>query len=193
MRPCGCLHLEFKSNWQTGYNTGSDIHKETQMAKGADIGSKRLISLAPTAWVRWLLQDDTLEVSEMLAADFQWISRESDALLRVHSPVHGGFIVLNEIQLRPDSNMPRRMAAYAALAHERYSLPIYPVVVNILPPVDEAPLPDRCEYELLGLIARQDYRLVNLWKVSADQVLRQPLLPLLPFVPVLQDGGDCNH
>jgi hypothetical protein len=31
------------------------------MAKGADIGSKRLISLAPTAWVRWLIGDSTVE------------------------------------------------------------------------------------------------------------------------------------
>lgn len=30
------------------------------MTKRADIGAKRLISLDPTAWVRWLLHDDDL-------------------------------------------------------------------------------------------------------------------------------------
>jgi len=49
------------------------------MTKGADIGSKRLISLDPTAWVRWLLDDDSVEAIDLLAADFQWVSRESDA------------------------------------------------------------------------------------------------------------------
>lgn len=159
------------------------------MARTADIGSKKLISLAPTAWVRWLLQDDTVEVIDMLAADLQWVSRETDALLRVYSPVHGGFLVLNEIQLRPDRNIGRRVAAYAALAHDRYQVPVVPVVVNILPPADESALVTRFEYEFLGLVARQDFRLLNLWEVPAELALQQSLLPLLPFIPILK-GGD---
>lgn len=160
------------------------------MAKAADIGSKKLISLAPTAWVRWLLQDDTVDAIDMLFADFQWISRESDAILRVYSPVHGGFLVLNEIQLRPDRDIASRVAAYAALAHEHYRVPVYPVVVNILPPAAGVPLSTRFEYEFMGLVARQDFRLINLWEVPAELALQQPLLPLLPFVPILHGGGD---
>ncbi len=36
--------------------------------------------------------------------------------MRVYSQEHGEFIVLNEMQLRYDTEMPRRMYAYAALA-----------------------------------------------------------------------------
>ena len=158
------------------------------MTRRADIGSRRLISLAPTAWVRWLLGDDRLEATDLLSADFQWVSRESDALIRVHSPDHGNFVVVNEIQLRYDPRMPRRLWVYAALAYERYGVPVYPVLVNILPPPAGVTIPTRFEDEFLGLVTRQDYRVINLWEVEAKWVLEAELLPLLPFVPVLKGG-----
>ena len=160
------------------------------MTQRADIGSRRLISLAPTAWVRWLLGDDTLDAIDLLSADFQWVSRESDALIRVHSPTHGDFVVVNEIQLHHDPRMPSRMRAYAGLAHERYGEPIYPVLVNILPPPAGVDIPTRFVSEFLGLVARQDYRVVNLWEVEAQWVLEAELVPLLPFLPVLRGGQD---
>ncbi|MBS1252188.1 MAG: hypothetical protein MAG451_01226 [Anaerolineales bacterium] len=126
------------------------------MPQSADIGSRRLISLAPTAWVQWLLGDETLKATDLLSADFQWIGRESDALIRVRSWSHGNFIVVNEIQLHYDSEMPRRMRVYTALAHERYGEPVYPVLVNILPPPADVDIPARFESEFLGLVARQE-------------------------------------
>ncbi len=158
--------------------------------KGADIGSKRLISLAPEAWVRWLLEDARVEVLDLLSTDFQWVSRESDVLLRVRRPDVGEFLVLNEMQLRPDPRIARRMAAYAALARERYNREVYPVVVNILPPKAEGALATQYRSEFLGLVAQQDYRVVNLWEVEAGRVLAEELLPLLPFVPVMQGGQE---
>lgn len=160
------------------------------MTQRADIGSRRLISLAPTVWVRWLLGDDTLDAVDLLSADFQWVSRESDALIRVRSPTYGEFVVVNEIQLRYDPKMPGRMRAYAGLAYERYGVPIYPVLVNILPPPAGVAIPTRFESEFLGLVARQDYQVINLWEVEAERVLELELLPLLPFVPVLRGGQE---
>lgn len=60
------------------------------MAKSADIGSRRLISLAPTEWVRWLTGDMTLEALDLLASEFQWISRANDVLIRAKSLVCSG-------------------------------------------------------------------------------------------------------
>lgn len=102
------------------------------MPKVADIGSKRLISLAPDAWVQWVTQRPDIQASAILASEFQWVSRESDVLVKATSPQHGEFLVLNELQLRYTPNMPRRMRVYAALAEEKYNLPVYPVLVNIL-------------------------------------------------------------
>lgn len=75
-------------------------------AKPADIGSKRLISLAPDAWVQWLLDDPEAHTTDMLSADFQWVGKEIDALLRVQSPTSGEFLVLNEVQLHYRPDMP---------------------------------------------------------------------------------------
>lgn len=161
------------------------------MPDRADIGSRRLISLDPTGWVRWLLEDDTLDTLDLLSADFQWVGRESDAVLRVRSSAHGTFIVVNEIQLHYDTGMPARMRAYAALAHERYREPVYPVLVNVLPPSGEPNIPTRFESAFLGLVARQDYRVINLWEADADSVMEHELLPLLPFVPVLRGGAEA--
>ena len=159
------------------------------MAKVADIGGKRLISLAPDAWVKWVTQSPDVLAREILGSEFQWISRESDVVVRAYHPQIGEFLVLNELQLRYNTRLPLRMRAYAALAEERYNLPVYPVLINILSPSNTAAIVDSYESQVLGLQARQDYRVINLWEVDAEIVFQQPLPSLLPFVPVLK-GGD---
>ena len=89
------------------------------MAKAADIGGKRLIGLSPDAWVQWATNLSGVAVQEMVSADFQWISRESDVLLRARSPQLGEFLVLNGLQLRYKKRIPKRIRAYAGLASAR--------------------------------------------------------------------------
>ncbi|MFB2898283.1 Rpn family recombination-promoting nuclease/putative transposase [Aerosakkonemataceae cyanobacterium BLCC-F50] len=160
------------------------------MSKKADIGSKRLISLAPEQWVKWVTQIPNVQVRDIITSEFQWVSRESDVLVRAYTPEDGEFLVLNELQLRYKPEMPLRMRAYAALAEERYNKPTYPVLINILPPGSSVTIPTRYESEFRGLQARQDYRVINLWEVDAELVFQQPLPSLIPFVPILQGGGN---
>ena len=160
------------------------------MTKKADIGSKRLISLAPDNWARWLTQQPDVQVQEFLSSEFQWVSRANDVLLKVYSPQEGEFLLLNEIQLRYTKQMPQRIRAYAALATERYNLPVYPVLVNILPRQTNARIPGRYSSEFLGIRAYQEYRVINLWEVSAEIVFREKISTLLPFVPILKGGGE---
>ena len=54
------------------------------MAKAPDIGSKRLISLAPSAWARWLTDDATIDAVEIVSGEFQWISPVSYTHLDVY-------------------------------------------------------------------------------------------------------------
>ncbi|MBS9393217.1 MAG: Rpn family recombination-promoting nuclease/putative transposase [Dolichospermum sp. LBC05a] len=159
------------------------------MAKPADVSTKRLISLAPNNWVKWVTQIPDVVAGEILNSEFQWISRESDVLIRVESKEYGKFLVLNELQLRYKPEMPRRMRAYAGLAEEKYKLPTYPVLINILKTGD-AEIPTRYESNLAGLEVRQDYRVINLWEVDVKIALEQPLPSLLPFVPILKGGED---
>lgn len=44
------------------------------MVKKADIGSKRLVSLDPQAWIRWLTQNPQVQFTEMLDSEFEWVS-----------------------------------------------------------------------------------------------------------------------
>ena len=157
------------------------------MIKPADVSTKRLISLAPDNWVKWVTQIPDIVAGEILNSEFQWISRESDVLIRVESPQHGKFLVLNELQLRYKPEMPRRMRAYAALAEEKYNLPTYPVLINILKASDAA-IPTSYASNIAGLRAIQDYRVINLWEVDVEIAFQQPLPSLLPFVPILKGG-----
>lgn len=104
------------------------------MPPAIDIGAKRLIGLAPDAWARWVLQRPDVVAGDMLTTEFQWVSRQTDALMRVSSDEAGDFLLLTELQARHDPWMPQRIHAYAALAEARYRLPVYPVVVNITQP-----------------------------------------------------------
>ncbi|MEH2235538.1 Rpn family recombination-promoting nuclease/putative transposase [Nostoc sp.] len=157
------------------------------MAKPADVSTKKLISLAPDNWVRWVTQIPNLVAGEILTSEFQWISRESDVLISVTSPQHGEFLLLNELQLRYQSKMPRRMRAYAALAEEKYNLPTYPVLINILKTGNNE-IPTSFTSNIAGLRAIQDYRVINLWEVDVNIAFQQPLPSLLPFVPILKGG-----
>jgi len=159
------------------------------MAKKADIGSKRLISIAPDLWLQWVTQIPGVVAGEILASEFQWLSRESDVILQAYSPEDGDFLVLNELQLRYTSQMPKRVRAYVALAEEKYNLPVYPVLVNILPPPTTVAIASQYKSNFRGLRARQDYKVINLWEVEAEIVFQQPLPVLAPFVPILKGGG----
>jgi predicted transposase YdaD len=159
------------------------------MAKKSDIGSKRLIGLNPTAWGRWVTNNQTIQVQEILNHELQWIERESDVLLKAYSPQWGDFILLNELQLRHDGRMPRRMRAYVGLVEEKYGLPVYPVLINILAPGARITIPNRYESEIMGIRAYQDYRVINLWEMPVDVVFKQNLSSLLPFVPILKGGN----
>jgi predicted transposase YdaD len=159
------------------------------MPKAADISTKRLISLAPENWVKWVTKIPDIVCGEVLNSEFQWISRESDVLVRATSPQYGEFIVLNELQLRYKPEMPKRMRAYAALAEEKYNLPTYPVLVNILKESD-VEIPTSYESKFAGLHARQDYRVINLWEVDVEIAFTQSVPSLLPFVPILKGGAE---
>jgi predicted transposase YdaD len=54
------------------------------MAKSADIGSKKLISLVPDAWVQWVTQNPQGTATEILDTQLQWIARESDVIVKAH-------------------------------------------------------------------------------------------------------------
>lgn len=98
------------------------------------------------------------------------------------------FLVLIELQLRPDPRMPRRVEAYSALAEEKFGLPVFAVVINIL--AAGGVVAGRYASEILGFRAERRYRVICLRDLDARQVLAGRLTGLLPFLPIMQGGGD---
>ncbi len=159
------------------------------MPPKADIGSKRLISLDPQAWIRWVTQNPQIQFQEMVTSEFQWLSREGDVLIRAQDPDQGEFLIATELQLRYSPEMPRRMRAYAALAEEKFKLPVYPVLVVILPVSGNTPVATAYQSEIQGIKAQQDYRVIQLSEAAVEPVFSEPIPTLLPFVPIMK-GGD---
>ena len=80
------------------------------------------------------------------------------------------------------------MDVYAALGEQKYGLPVYPVVINILP--GAASGVDHYASTVLDLSARRDFRIINLWEQDARAVVDGDEVGLLPFVPVMRGGDD---
>ena len=154
----------------------------------ADIGGKRVLGTAPETWVRWLLKDPNLEVKATLTEEFRFVLRHSDELLLVQGE-KGSFLVLTELQLHRDLKMGLRMRAYAGLAEQKYELPVYPVVLLLLPPEEE--VAGYYHSEFMGLVAHQDYRVVKAWAVDAREVLKREVLALVPYVPLMEGANEA--
>ncbi|MCT7972494.1 DUF4351 domain-containing protein [Laspinema olomoucense] len=156
----------------------------------ADISSKKLIGLYPDEWVKWVTRSSGTVAQVILDSEFQWLSRDSDILIKAYSEEEGEFISLTEVQFRPDIRMPVRIRAYAALAEEKYDLRVHPVVVNIFPPTGNTPIPTRYESSIMGLEARQDYEVINLWEIDAEVAFQPELKALLPLATVMKGGAN---
>ena len=156
----------------------------------ADISSKYVLAGEPGEWVGWLLQDATVEVEERLSGEFRFLLRQSDELFRVRGR-EGVFVLVVEVQLRVDPRIPQRMRAYAALAEEQYDLPVYPVVLYLLPSGAGRALPGAYHSEFMGLMAHQDVRVLAVWELEARRVLEEGIVALIPFVPLMK-GADAE-
>ena len=157
-------------------------------SRAADLGGRRLIDLMPDDWLRFVTSRPGIRNLERLEGSFQWVGRETDVLLRAVDPQEGEFLVAIELQMHPDRRMPVRLDVYAALGEQKYGLPVYPVVINILP--GAASGLDHYESTVLDLSARRDFRVINLWEQDARAMVDSDIVGLLPFVPVMRGGDD---
>jgi len=152
-----------------------------------DTGSKRLIHLYSQAWVEWVLQTP-VQVETELSGDFQFIARYSDSLLQVNGP-QGRFLALTELQFQYKPNIPKRAMAYAALAREKYDMDVFVTVVYFLPPPKDVTLTNAFHQEFMGQVAHQDFQLIELWELDANNALAANNPILLPFVPLMRNGN----
>lgn len=152
------------------------------------MGGKQTITMYNRAWAEWLLQAQQVEVEAELSGEFQFIARATDSLLQVKGQT-GHFLVLSELQFRYDQQMPNRLSIYAGLARQKYSLDVFVTVVYLLPPAAGTVIVDAFHREFMGQVAHQDFRVIALWELEAEQVLAFNNPVLLPFVPLMRGGN----
>jgi predicted transposase YdaD len=155
-----------------------------------DLSGKQTVHLYALAWAEWLLRRSQLkvEIEAELSEGLQFIVRESDILLQVKGKA-GRFLVLTELQTYYDPNMARRLAAYAALAREKYQHPVYVTVVYLLPPPSNAAPAKAFHEEFMGQMAHQDYEVIPVWELEAKEALALDNPALVPFVPLMRGGA----
>ncbi len=154
-----------------------------------DTGSKKVINIYNQAWAEWVLQQQQVTVEAELSGEFQFVARATDSLLQVTTP-NGRFLVLTELQFLYDPTMPKRLAAYAILARQKYGQDVYVVVIYFMPPADDVTIEDVYHREFMGQVVHQDFQPIKLWDLEAEAVLAYGNPALLPFVPLMKGGNN---
>jgi predicted transposase YdaD len=156
-----------------------------------DIGGKYLIDRDPEGWIRWLLNDPTLEVLHVVSPEFQFVGRRGDSLLHARGP-QGEFGALAELQLEYDSNIPARVQNYTALGRQKLGLPIVPIVVYLTPPPAGVEVATAYHAEFMGLVTHQDFKVIKMWEIDAAQALALDLpVGILPYVPLMAGADEA--
>ena len=154
-----------------------------------DTSGKHIIHLYARAWAEWIVDSQQLAVIDELSGEFQFITRATDVLLRVKDEQGVDFLSLTDLQLQFDENMDRRLAAYAALAREKYHLEVHVAVVYLRPPPEGKSIAKVFHREFLGQTAHQDFQTICLWELDAEAALSLDNPALIPFIPLMK-GGD---
>lgn len=154
-----------------------------------DTGGKHTIHLYARAWAEWIVDRQHLEIKAELSGEFQFIARTTDVLLKVTGEHEGEFLSLTDLQLNYDANMDRRLAAYAALAREKYRLEVHVAVVYLRPPPEGTILAEAFHSEFMGQTAHQDFQVVRLWELDAEAALALDNPALIPFIPLMKGGN----
>jgi predicted transposase YdaD len=119
---------------------------------------------------------------ERLEKEAVAVKRESDVLLNVCEDGYE-YIMLIEIQTRPDREIPLRLLEYTAMQHREYRKPVYPVVLNLT----GRPQEEGYGFDCLDLtVVAFSYRVINLADLPAEEVLRYGPVGIVPLVPLMR-------
>jgi hypothetical protein len=160
------------------------------MALQIDICLELLVNLSPDGWAQWITGLNDVVVMDLIHIPCPWVRGDRELLIKVKSGRQGEFMVLNRWELDYNRNVPGRIAASAGMAREKYRLPVYPVLVNVLRPSYETVISNSFESSCFDLQVRRDFKVVNLWEVKVELAFTQSLAVLLPFAPIMLGGNN---
>lgn len=102
----------------------------------------------------------------------------------------GKRVVHFEAQAYYRHNVPHRIGRYAAALAITYELPVTPVLVLLSERGAPATIPDRHTMKQGNLIMKVRYRVVKLWDLDANVVLKSGPQHLLPWVTLMRTSPD---
>lgn len=94
-----------------------------------------------------------------------------------------------EFQIEHDPNMGRRVWQYNVLTSVRTGLPVYSVVLYLVPNGSIVESPYTVELETGEIIHQFAFRNVKLWEIAPEVLFQQNLPGLLPLLPLTQGGN----
>ncbi|MGQ9533566.1 MAG: hypothetical protein ACUVTQ_12345, partial [Desulfotomaculales bacterium] len=110
------------------------------------------------------------------------VERESDLVFRVTENGYQYLMIL-EVQTRPERDMARRLLEYTAMQHREFERPVYPVVLNLTGRLEE----ESYYFDCLDLrVVTFNYRALNLRDLPGAELLGQGPLGIVPLVPLMR-------
>jgi predicted transposase YdaD len=152
---------------------------------------KTLLGRTPLDIGEWLLGERPESAEELDTTHALSAARTSDKLLKLRFRSRPGVLLHLEVQLQGDAAMPRRMAEYFGFslhALERAAREGFQPAAVVLYLYREHYRDDPGVFDLagdLGFRFHARYRVLKLWELPPEPVLRMESPGLCPFVPLM--------
>jgi hypothetical protein len=153
-----------------------------------DVSTKELVWDDPVAWLQRLGIEPQGPV-EVIDSDITVLTASADKVIRVGGLVEP-FLVDIELQSSHDGQLVRTLWYRQAILDHRHNLPVHTILVLLRKEANSPSLTGVYERFLPDgrLTNRYNYRVMRLWKESADSFLNAgvELVPLAPLADVTE-------
>ncbi len=93
------------------------------------------------------------------------------------------YLMILEVQTRPERDMARRLLEYTAMQHREFGGPVYPVVLNLTGRLEE----ESYSFNCLDLrVVTFNYRAINLVDLPGAGLLQHGPVGIVPLVPLMR-------
>jgi len=154
-----------------------------------DASIKRLFREHPQDYVSWLVAGAIYLGT--VSGELKNRTRRADQLLTMAKAGKESLLHI-EVQSVEDREIEHRLLEYNLLAMLTYHKPVLSCLL-LLRPMASVPVPPLVEAAFDEIeVWRFHYRVVKLWEVPADDLVRSGLMGLLPLAPLAQSGTELE-
>jgi hypothetical protein len=154
-----------------------------------DQGAKLVLKGLGQPLARFFARHPDAECLDVLQPEWQVVTRRPDLLLRIRHPDRGEFLVLVEVQVKVEPDLPTRLATLTAWAVAEYGLLVLPVVVYMGPVTRNRPSP--VAYTVNDIRFEAGFEEIVLPEWDAHHVLTHGLEgPWWPFAAFMKHGRE---